>query len=104
MTAMSMMPVRLFLPPPIIPIECLGTSRKVCKRSCHCSISSRRCTKIRVFVFLEAIMLAAMTVLPNAVAAERTPMSRFRIALAAVSWRVVSVPVNSASIEVPDER
>ena len=45
------------------------------KAASHCSMRAEDCNKISVFVFRSAIMAQQTTVLPNAVAALKMPLS-----------------------------
>src|SRR6218665_3775888 len=100
---MSIFPVGLDLPPPIRPITFLSAARKLCSRSCHCVSSSVRWTRTRVFTPRLAITAAAVTVLPKAVGAQRTPVSCCSVAPTATSWSSRSVPAKRTSICAPDD-
>src|SRR6476661_641951 len=65
-------PRRLLRPPPMRPIDLVGRSRNVARRSIHWSKSWRRCTSTNVLTPHWAISQAATTVLPNAVVAAKT--------------------------------
>ena len=80
---MSILPVGLALPPPMVPTTPLPTPRKACRRSCHCFSNSVRWTSTRVFTPRRAMIAAAVTVLPKAVGAHSTPASCFSMAATA---------------------
>ena len=67
------------------PMAFAGRPRNVDRRSIHCSSNCWRCTSTSVLTLRWAISQAAMTVLPKAVVADRTPVSCASNALAAAS-------------------
>ena len=75
MTATSSKPVGFLRPPPIRPMALGWQPRNVDKRSTHCSSNCRRCTRTSVLTPRWAMSQAATTVFPNAVVADRTPVS-----------------------------
>ena len=92
MSATSSDPVGFLWPPPIRPMDFDGRSRNADNRSTHCSSNWRRCTRTRVLTPRWAISHAAITVFPNAVVADRTPVSWASIARAAISdAQVISI-------------
>ena len=101
-TAMSILPDGLDLPPPIVPIMPLPTSKKPLRRSCHCLSNSVLCTRINVLTPRREMIEAAATVLPNAVGAHSTPMSCVSIWLTASSWSGRNCPVKITSSGWPE--
>ena len=68
----------------------------------HCGNNSVFWSRIKVLTFLFAIIYAARTVFPNAVAAHKTPFSYFSNLAAAYSCCSLSVPLKLTLIGLPN--